>query len=50
MAIGKYGCTWYNCNGMAKDLKKLYCQHHGMEELDGVTLEDIAFVEKLFEV
>ena len=49
LAIGKYGCTHHNCNGIAKDLKKLYCQYRQMEEFDGMTLEDIPFVEKLFE-
>ena len=50
LAIGKYGCTHHNCNSMAEDLKKLYCQHRQMEEFDGVTLEDTSFVEKLSEV
>ena len=35
---------------MAEDLERLYCQHREVEEFDGVTLVDIPFVEKLFEV
>ena len=43
LAIGKFGKTYRNCNGKAKELLSLYCEHFQVEPQDfkGIELEDL---------
>ena len=52
MAIGKFGKTYLNCNGKAKELFNLYCEHFQVEPQDfkGIELEDLYALENFYEV
>ena len=52
LAIRKFGKTRHNCNGKAKELFSLYCEHFQMESQDfkGIELEDLYTLENFYEV
>ena len=52
LAIGKYSFTHHNCNGKAKELFNLYCEHFQVEPQDfkGIKLEDLYTLENFYEV
>ena len=52
LAIGKFGKTWHNCNGKAKELFNQYREHFQVtpDEFKGIELEDFYTLENLYEV
>ena len=52
LAIGKFGKTYRNCNGKAKELFNQYCEHFQVEPQDfkGIELEDLYTLENFYEV
>ena len=52
LAIVKFGKTYHNCNGQAKELFQDYCQHFRVkpQDFEGVELDEFPELEKYFDV
>ena len=52
LALGKFGKTYHNCNGKAKELLKQYCEPFQVtpDEFKGIELEDFYTLENVYEV
>ena len=52
LAIVKFGKTYHNCNGQAKELFQDYCQHFRVnpQDFEGVELDEFPELERYFDV